>query len=108
MGCFGTPSGCLISARKVGDTVVFACGWVVSGFLVFFCGPVGGDGSDREASQKTCGYFATYEQAAVCAMTTRDSMQAGGDLNLVGLAHLHMETYCQGKSCCRFSSVEGC
>jgi len=23
MGCFGMPSGCLIPARKVGDTVVF-------------------------------------------------------------------------------------
>lgn len=34
------------------------CVWVPG----FFCGPVGGDGSDGEASQKTCGYFAIHEQ----------------------------------------------
>lgn len=47
-------------------------------------------------------------RAAVCAMTTRDSMQAGGGLNLArSSAFAHRENYCQGKSCCRFGSVEG-
>lgn len=33
------------------------CVWVPG-----FCGAVGGDDSDGEASQKTCGYFSIYEQ----------------------------------------------